>query len=587
MKKNNRKHRKEEKEKVTKIGDLEFMYLAYGKKVFVIPIVIAIILGAVIWGIVYNTRKNNAPQETADNQKEQVNYIWGEIKPGKRNDKNYTTVTSSDGVDVPVPTGYTASSVKDETYVNGITTTEKVTMYSQNITNTLSSSGLNPWTRNSDGIWVSGNYYVKNSTSEMTTSSFTVGAKGGKVKINWSVSSEAKCDKLYGQIINISTNSVVATIGNLSGTGYGTSEWSLTYVETEEELEQGTYQIKIIYSKDEGGDIGLDKAYVKKVEIYTENNTGGTAVTEDVVKRQKGGFVIYEGTEAVTDSNKWEAQCNRNQYVWIPIADVSDMYWRDQTTGKKYGTRYTFSSSAYTKDATKKYEPQTTSYDIQSTYLTQYLNGISREDFLMEMEIDFDKMLNSVATYGGYYIGRYQTGDLSQATPVIKRINTDLSNQTWYTMWKKARKLSGTSAGVQMIWGIQWDETMKWLIDTGEKTYAEIASDSISWGNYKDNSFTYYTNTSKSTATKSSGSQTRIPSGAYEGANANNVFDLAGNVYDWTLESNGSGTGKGRSYCGGSYYADGGNGPAASRGYSVPYGDGSDGLGLRCTLFIK
>ena len=64
-----RKQRKEEKERVNKISDLEFMYLAYGKKAFVVPIVIAIILGAVIWGIVYNTRKNNAPQETADNQK--------------------------------------------------------------------------------------------------------------------------------------------------------------------------------------------------------------------------------------------------------------------------------------------------------------------------------------------------------------------------------------------------------------------------------------------------------------------------------------------------------------------------------------
>ena len=552
-KNNNRKQRKEEKEKVNKISDVKMAYIMYGKKVFVIPIVIAIILGAIIWGIVYNTRKNNTPQENADNQKEQINYIWGEIKPGKKNANNYTMVTSSDGIQVPVPTGYTASSVADETYVNGMTTTEQVTMYSQNITNTLSSSGLNPWTRNSDGIWVSGNYYVKNSTSEMTTGSFTVGAKGGKVKINWSVSSEANHDKLYGQIINKSTGSVVATIGNLSGTGYGTSEWSLTYVETEEELEQGTYQIKIIYSKNEGGDMGLDKAYVKKVEIYTENNTGGTAVTEDVVKRQKGGFVIYEGTEAVTDSNKWEAQCNRNQYVWIPIADVSDMYWRDQTTGKKYGPYYNFPESAYTKGANRSYEPQTTSRDIQSTYLTQYLNGMTREDFLMEMEIDFDKMLNSVATYGGYYIGRYQAGDLAQATPVVKRMNSDIGSQNWWQTWKKARKLSGTSAGVQMIWGIQWDETLKWLIDTGEKTYAEVGKDSTSWGNYYNSSFTYYTNTSKSTATKASETRTRIPSGAYEEANANNVFDLAGNVWDWTLESNGSGTGNYRCVRGGFY----------------------------------
>ena len=418
-KNNNRKQRKEEKEKVNKISDVKMAYIIYGKKVFIIPIVIAIILGAIIWGIMYNARKDNEPQETADNQKEQINYIWGEIKPGKRNTNNFTTVTSSDGVDVPVPTGYTASSVSDENSVNG-------------------------------------------------------------------------------------------------------------------------------------------------------------------------GFVIYEGTDAVTDSNKWDAQCNRNQYVWIPIADVSDMYWRDQTTGKKYGTWYNFDKNAttYAKGANRSYEPQTTSYDVQSTYLAQYLNGMSREDFLMEMEIDFDKMLNSVATYGGFYIGRYETGDLSQATPVIKRINSDIGSQTWYTMWKKARKLSGTSAGVQMIWGIQWDETVKWLIDTGEKTYAEIASDSTSWGNYQNNSFTYYTNTSKSTATKSSGSTTTIPSGAYEGANANNVFDLAGSVYDWALESFGSGASNGRYVRGGSYGNYGNYSYAAYRdGYNPNYSN--DFIGLRCTLYVK
>ena len=410
-----RERAKKEEPKVNKISDVKMAYIMYGKKVFIIPIIIAIILGAIIWGIVYNARKDDAPQETADNQKEQINYIWGEIKPGKKNANNYTMVTSSDGIQVPVPTGYTASSASDENSVNG-------------------------------------------------------------------------------------------------------------------------------------------------------------------------GFVIYEGTEAVTDSNKWEAQCNRNQYVWIPIADVSDMYWRDQTTGKKYGTYYNFTESAYTKGANRSYEPQTTSSDIQSTYLTQYLNGMSREDFLMEMEIDFDKMLNSVATYGGYYIGRYQAGDLAQATPVVKRMNSDIGSQNWWQTWKKARKLSGTSAGVQMIWGIQWDETLKWLIDTGEKTYAEIASDSTSWGNYYNNSFTYYTNTSRSTATKNLGSSVRIPSGAYEGANANNVYDLAGNVRDWTLESYDSGY---RYFRGGFYNTDGNYNPAAYRDYYFPSISNYDNIGLRAAMYIK
>ena len=153
-------------------------------------------------------------------------------------------------------------------------------------------------------------------------------------------------------------------------------------------------------------------------------------------------------------------------------------------------------------------------------------------------------------------------------------------------MWKKSPRLSTGGANVHMIWGTQWDQTLKWLIDTNNKTYKQVGSDSTSWGNYNNNSFTYYTNTSKSTATKSSGSSKRIPSGAYDGANANNVFDLAGNVWDWTLESNGSGTSISRYIRGGGCNNDGFNYPAANRIGNSPDISGSN-IGLRCTLYIK
>ena len=138
-----------------------------------------------------------------------------------------------------------------------------------------------------------------------------------------------------------------------------------------------------------------------------------------------------------------------------------------------------------------------------------------------------------------------------------------------------------------MIWGIQWDETLKWLIDTGEKTYSEVGKDSISWGNYCNNSFTYYTNTSKSVATKASNSYTKIPSGAYEGANANNIFDLAGNVCDCTLESDISKTGNYRYIRGGNYSSYGFSGPAAVRDYNEAIYDVGPYIGLRASLFIK
>ena len=55
------------------------------------------------------------------------------------------------------------------------------------------------------------------------------------------------------------------------------------------------------------------------------------------------GYVIYEGEEEVNDTNKDEAQKSRNQYVWIPVPDVSKFYGTD-ANGKKWGKLYNFTS---------------------------------------------------------------------------------------------------------------------------------------------------------------------------------------------------------------------------------------------------
>ena len=508
----------------------------------------------------------------------------GRIQKQAMNPNNYTMVKSKDGIDVPVPKGYTASSVESESYVNG---TFETLYLNKNLTDTFTSEGTYPWTKNDSGIWTSGNYNIDSSTSEMTSEEFTVSEDGGILQLNWTVSCEFFNDYLYGEIINTTTNSTEKTTIKLNGTYYGTSESSITYMNTKVELNQGTYKLKIIYNKNASTNSGLDKGYVKEVKIYDRKNNGNT----DTIQNHKyGGFVIYEGTEEVTDSNQWTAQCERNQWVWIPIEDVSDMYWEDKTDGKLYGTYYNESATSYTKSTSnRKYEPQLTRYDMESTYLTQYLGGISRYEFLMEMEQEFYEMLQSVATYGGFYIGRYEVGDLKQTTPVVKRMNTDIGSQTWYTMYKKCKKLSGTNTNVKtsMIWGTQYDQVMNWLIKSGEKTPLDINKGSVAWGNYYDVEFEYYTNTSKETATKNLGSSTRIASGAYEGAKANNIYDLAGNVWLWTLEAYSSGSGSNRYFRGGSYYNKGTYFYASSLYNSHPYNSSDNGIGFSGGLYIK
>ena len=323
------------------------------------------------------------------------------------------------------------------------------------------------------------------------------------------------------------------------------------------------------------------------------------------------GYVIYEGEEAVTDSNVADAQKNRNQYVWVPVPDISKFYGTD-ANGKKWGKIYTFSSSTSSgydeitgtqpynwsesngvmtissktnyrePDVVAKYS--STGYDMDSRLKTLGIGAKTTHEFLNQLEKEFNNMVASVEKYGGFYIGRYETGNINQDTPVIQKGNTNISSQTWYNMYKRCKNIKGDNTNVEtgMIWGNQWDRTLMWLIETGSKTKEQIADDSTSWGNYNNATFEYV-NSSGSTVTKNENSGTKIPTGNTEYTKANNIYDLAGNVYDWTMEAYSTG---GRVYRGGNYGSDGGSYPAAYRNDLSPTVS-NFGYGCRSALYIK
>ena len=323
------------------------------------------------------------------------------------------------------------------------------------------------------------------------------------------------------------------------------------------------------------------------------------------------GYVIYEGEEAVTDSNVADAQKNRNQYVWVPVPDISKFYGTD-ANGKKWGKIYTFSSSTSSgydeitgtqpynwsesngvmtissktnyrePDVVAKYS--STGYDMDSRLKTLGIGAKTTHEFLNQLEKEFNNMVASVEKYGGFYIGRYETGNINQDTPVIQKGNTNISSQTWYNMYKRCKNIRGANTNVEtgMIWGNQWDRTLMWLIETGSKTKEQIADDSTSWGNYYNATFEYV-NSSGSTATKNENSSTRIPTGSAEYTKANNIYDLAGNVRDWTMEASST---DGRVCRGGNYGSHGGYYPADSRSYSSPTFS-TIYYGCRSALYIK
>ena len=126
-------------------------------------------------------------------------------------------------------------------------------------------------------------------------------------------------------------------------------------------------------------------------------------------------------------------------------------------------------------------------------------------------------------------------------------------------MYEKSKTLSDNNNNIEtgMIWGNQFDRTLMWLMEcnakdeTTGKSKEEVISDSTSWGNY---------------------------------SNANNIYDLAGNVFDWTMEACDTNY---RVPRGGYYSSNGTLGPASHRiTYSSPAGSFSN-YGTRATFYIK
>ena len=350
---------------------------------------------------------------------------------------------------------------------------------------------------------------------------------------------------------------------------------------TELNLEDNEY---MHVEKDASGDkVAVPNGYV-----------GSNATGENEIDN---GYVIYEGEEVVTDSNVADAQKSRNQYVWVPVPDISKFYGTD-ANGKKWGKLYSFATSStnssydeitgtypnnWSEDngvmiissKTGRKEPDvtpksdSTGYDIDSRLKTLGLGANTTHEFLIQLEQEFNNMIESVEKYGGFYIGRYETGDLNKDTVVVQKGNTDISGQTWYTMYKKCKTLQGENSNIEtgMIWGNQWDRTLMWLIETGNKTKEEICKDSTSWGNYKNATFEYM-DSSGSIITKNENGGRIIPTGSTEYTKANNVYDLAGNVLDWSIETNSTIF---RVYRGGHYDYEGVTTPANYRFDCKPY----------------
>ena len=314
----------------------------------------------------------------------------------------------------------------------------------------------------------------------------------------------------------------------------------------------------------------IPKGYIPIDTATSTWGDGNTAPSQDSVNH---GLVIKDE--------------KNNEWVWVPVdsATLATMYEESSdektlcgTTGetavktKLYSKSITIGTdsnkktmSRTTPGKTSYREPDLlvgsgTEYDASDTSSDTYYKTIlgetgTKEQLAQLFADEYKAMIESVSKYGGFYIGRYE---LSREG--VKKDKATLTNTNWYNLYKKCKELNASDkVETRMIWGCQWDVTMNWLISSGAKTSNEVNTDSSSWGNYKETSVKA---DDGKTELKASGTKEKLNTGKTTFTMANNIYDLAGNCFEWTQEA---GYTHYRAVRGGNYSYSGSSNPGSYR----------------------
>ena len=220
-------------------------------------------------------------------------------------------------------------------------------------------------------------------------------------------------------------------------------------------------------------------------------------ITKEDINR---GIVVVDNTITYDGGQSSGNVPDFNEYVWIPMPDSSKFKrnsWNRNTLAE------TSTENAYWEDMSSE----------------EYLN-----------------MQNSVNNNKGFYISRYEASNNGSNVAQCKR-DQDVWIGISRPMALDASSNMKASINSHLLYGIEWDSILQWLLDSEAIIGAEmdetkiisledVQIDSSSWGNYQ-----------KATGGAETNSGSLQKSGANEYWKVNNIYDLAGNLYEWTQEN--------------------------------------------------
>lgn len=341
-------------------------------------------------------------------------------------------------------------------------------------------------------------------------------------------------------------------------------------------------------------EIAMNNLYDEITSILGENPDGGSGdgdgdeTTVEGVKIPVGfyyvggtknaGLVISDNSE---DENKYKDQETvgtdliGNQFVWIPVNydnfHLIEGYWngsldsmldssKEAGAAEAAGSPLANNSTAGTVESIAMYKSVK---DNGGFYIARYEAGINgtTDNYSLETQIVADGNTKPLSKHGVGVWNAIPWGGDSSNTASDGLQGDDTANgavKVARSMYTKSQACGVTST---LCYGVQWDAIMNFI----DSNYLA--------GNCADDSFV------KDSTNQGNYTGTLSTTGYYA---VKNIYDLAGNVYEWTMEAYDT---SGRVTRGGGYGVAGSDSPASIRhSYDPDFTLGNDGF--RVALYL-
>ena len=271
---------------------------------------------------------------------------------------------------------------------------------------------------------------------------------------------------------------------------------------------------------------------------YIDNSTGEDRKiiipAQCAVSQVEGENTLKEGLVII--------DINGNEWVWI---EVPKGVFTSASNQSDY-LNIENDLKEYTKDySNNKYND--IFYDESVTGLTE-----------VEYNNLKNSMLSSIYEYNGFYVSRYEIGSNSYVNenditriPMSKKDLYPYNYVTCAQAQEISARMNLESRTSNILFGIQWDLILKFIEKKGALSKNNLISDSTSWGNYFDSNYTLthgmynIFNQEASNLTdwitvkepiKRDENWFLLSTGALEQNKILNIYDLAGNTWEYTLE---------------------------------------------------